>query len=221
MLQSWRDLSFLHFSCDPNEIRPLVPEELEIDTFDGRAWVGLVPFRMEGIRAPRGPAAPWLSAFPETNVRTYVHRNGKEPGVWFFSLDALRWLACAYARWIFSLPYHCARMAVEEEAGQIHYRSHRKNVETDILVRPGEILPLPQPGTLDFFLIERYLLYSLRGGRLFTGQVHHPPYPIQSLDLVHCRESLLSFNRITAKPFEHFCFSRGVDVEVFSVRPAQ
>src|SRR5579862_5442485 len=98
MFQSWRDLLFLHFSLPVSEIQTLLPVGLEVDTFPNsegidRAWVGLVPFRMEGIRPRRLPALPWISAFPETNVRTYVHQGGRRPGVWFFSLDAARWLA--------------------------------------------------------------------------------------------------------------------------------
>jgi len=217
MHQSWRDLSFLHFSCEPEELRRLIPEELEIDTFEGRAWIGLVPFRMLGIRPPYAPAAPWLSAFPETNVRTYVHHRGQRPGVWFFSLDAARWLACAYARLRFALPYHHARMSVVT-LDEIHYWSERRDASTDIRVRPGEAMTMPQPGSLEFFLVERYLLYAKRGGQLFSGQVHHPPYPIRSLDLLQCDETLVKSNGFEPRDWEHVCFSPGVDVEVFGVQ---
>lgn len=219
MLQSWRDLSFLHFSCPPEEIQALLPEGLEVDTFDGRAWVALVPFHMKAIRPTWGPSAPYLSDFPETNVRTYVHYKGKKPGVWFFSLDAARWLACRYARLAFCLPYHHARMEVQLGA-EIHYLSRRHNAGHDIRVRPGPILPPALPGTLDFFLVERYLLYAMRRGQLITGLVHHVPYPLQSLEVLACEETLVKANGITPRDWEHICFSSGVDVEVFRVEPA-
>jgi uncharacterized protein YqjF (DUF2071 family) len=218
MRQSWRDLSFLHISADPAVIQSLLPEGLEIDTFDERAWVGLVPFHMKGIRPTWAPAAPWLSAFPETNVRTYVHRQGKRPGVWFFSLDAARWLACRYARLFFSLPYFHAHMNVG--LGEIvEYRSRRPDAEVEIDVKPGPNLPSPEPGSLEFFLIERYLLYTNRQGRLYSGQVYHPPYPLKSLEVLSSRETLFATNGIASAPWEHACFSPGVDVEVFSVEP--
>lgn len=216
MRQSWRDLSFLHFSCPVEAIQPLLPSGLRVDSYDGRAWVGLVPFRMHGIRLPWAPAVPWLSAFPETNVRTYVHRKGEEPGVWFFSLDAARWLACKYARGAFCLPYHHARMSVRA-GSEIHYRSEREGAVLDVRVRPGKALQTPEPGSLEFFLVERYLLYAQRPDGLYTGRVFHPPYPLQELELLACDETLFRANGIERRPFEHLCFSKGVDVEVFSL----
>jgi len=130
MYQNWRDLLFLHISAPPQEAQRLLPRTLDIDTFpneqgEERAWIGLVPFRMEGIRFRGLPALPWLSAFPETNVRTYVHQDGKTPGVWFFSLDAARWLACKYARLVFKLPYFHALMRAVRNGAALHYESKR------------------------------------------------------------------------------------------------
>lgn len=225
MHQKWRDLLFLHFSCQAAELQKLLPVGMTVDTFEGEAWVGLVPFRMEGIRRPGLPALPWLSKFPETNVRTYVHRNGKEPGVWFFSLDAARWLACRYARLIFRLPYYHAFMNVHRSGDTCRYRSVRRDAPrpanlTGVATDEGP-LRTAVPGTLEFFLIERYLLYSCRKGHLFTGRVHHPPYPLQNATNVMMEESLLEPLGITGKPWTSRLMSPGVDVEVFPLVPVQ
>lgn len=218
MFQRWRTLTFLHVAVDPAEIQALLPEGLTVDTFpdaDGvpKAWLGLVPFRMEGIR-PRGvPAVPWLSAFPETNVRTYVHAEGAGPGVWFFSLDAARWLACRIARGWFGLPYFHAQMGVREGAdGRVAYRSQRAGRSLEIEVEAGGEVRAAEAGTLDFFLVERYLLYAERGGRLWRGRVWHAPYELSGVSVVRCEE-----NYVGQGDWAHAAFSRGVDVEVFGL----
>src|SRR5690349_18551619 len=120
----WRDLLFAHWPVPVEAVRPLVPAGLEIDTFDGQAWVGVVPFRMEGV-APRFlPSVPGPSAFPELNVRTYV-RRGRRAGVWFFSLDAASRVAVEGARLGFHLPYYRAAMSVATDGGWTTYRSER------------------------------------------------------------------------------------------------
>src|SRR5262249_30826307 len=144
-----------------------------------RAWIGLVPFTMSGIRFERGPLVPGCSAFHETNVRTYVHRNGDEPGVWFYSLDAGNPFACAYARRFFGLPYSYAGLRLRGNGSSEKLASARGvtwslSGETKI----GEELPPAAPGTLEFFLVERYLLYAVRRGVLSTGRVSHVPYQI-------------------------------------------
>ncbi|MCB8933219.1 MAG: DUF2071 domain-containing protein [Chthonomonadaceae bacterium] len=226
MHQRWTDLLFLHASLEPEVVRPLLPAGLDLDTYpdaEGRekAWVGLVPFRMSGIR-PRGlPALPWLSAFPETNVRTYVHRNGRDPGVWFFSLEAARWLACRFARATFGLNYRHARMQVSREGDRITYRGRRleapKPAELAIEAVLGPRLPQPEPGSFEFFLVERYLLYSMHRGSMVTGRVAHEPYALRSASVASCSEQLLARAGIAAGPWEHVCFSEGVDVRVYPV----
>jgi uncharacterized protein YqjF (DUF2071 family) len=225
LFQNWRDLLFLHFSLPASELRSFVPAGLDIDTFpnkagEERAWVGLVPFRMEGIRPPWLPAVPWLSAFPETNVRTYVHRGGKEPGVWFFSLDAARWLACRYARARFRLPYFHSRMSLQRDGDRISYENMRIEIPPAMLkveAEVGKVLPTPEPGSLEFFLIERYLLYAERRGKLYSGQVHHAPYPVRSAAIDSVAQTTLEALGIAGRPWEHICFSDGVDVEVFGL----
>lgn len=239
MYQTWRSLLFLHWAFPPEQLRPLLPPGLEVDTFGGQAYVGLVPFTMRSIR-PRGlPAVPWLSYFHETNVRTYVHVGGRDPGVWFFSLDAANPLAVALARAWFHLPYYYARMGLQSGFGRgtgpsrdnctfanrILYQSERfrpgRAVVTsyaDCLVHSGEARPAA-PGTLDHFLIERYLLYTVRRGRLHSGQVHHAPYPVQNAEVLAYEETMLAASGIIRPdrdPIVHA--STGVDVEIFSLR---
>ena len=224
MLQQWRDLSFFHFSADPAEIQRLIPADLTVDTYPGAegrqcAWVGLVPFRMQRVTPRQIPPVPGCHAFPESNVRTYVHRNGENPGVWFFSLDASNAFACRVARQFYSLPYHHAVMSLNRKSGDIHYKSRRRRggFGHDITAQIGETTGA-NPGSLEFFLAERYLLYSQRAGKLFTGQVYHTPYPLQDLKVVRLEESLVESNHIQPKLFEHSLFSPGVDVEVFALK---
>ena len=184
MAQSWHDLLFAHWAVDSEKLRALIPDPLEIDSFDGQAWLAVVPFRMSGVRLRGAPAVPWLSAFPELNVRTYVKYRGK-PGVWFFSLDAGNALAVAIARAWFHLPYFRARMSCDGRDGYIYYRSGRTHRRAPSAVlkcryRPSNEVFYPQPGTLEYFLTERYCLYASGGnGRLICVEIHHPPWPLQ------------------------------------------
>ena len=221
--QQWRDLLFLHWPVSPALLRKLVPRELEIDCFDGQAFVGVVPFEMFGVRSAWWPR--WAAfAFPETNVRTYVHVAGRDPGVFFFSLDAASWLAVRAARLGWGLPYHHARMQVVRRDGEIAYRLERRAPDrAELLLRYGVEEPIgpAQPGSLDHFLIERYLLHVPRGPRIYTGQVHHRPYPLARARLLELRQSLLraaGFGEPSGEPLVHY--ASGVDVEIFGLRPA-
>ncbi len=220
MLHKWRDLAFLHFSVEPEVIQSTLPSGLTVDTFEGKAWVGLVPFLMTGIRHHKLPCIPGTHTFPETNVRTYVHQDGEKPGVWFFSLDAANSLAVWGARKFYGLPYHRAEMQITKDK-KILYRSVRRLQEAShrIEIQVGSPLPDPQPGSLEFFLVERYLLYSHHQGKISTGQVHHVPYPLHSASLLDVSESMIKANGLPERPWEHICFSPGVDVEVFGIQP--
>ena len=223
MHQEWRALAFLHFACDPEEVAPLLPPGLEVDTFDGKAWIGLVPFLMRGVR-PRGlPGVPGHAHFAETNVRTYVHRDGREPGVWFFSLEASSSLACRVARTTFHLPYHEAEMDVRLLAGHCEYESTRCSGGQSCLVigDAGPDLPAPQPGSLEFFLIERYQLYAQRGSRLMKGRVFHPPYTLRSFKVSTLEETLVAATGLTPRPFTHTVYSPGVDVRIYPITRAE
>lgn len=220
MRQSWRDLLFLHFPCDPAEIAPLLPKGLTVDTFPDetgaeRAWIGLVPFLMKDVRWGFAPPVPGSHTFPETNVRTYVHREGRDPGVWFFSLDAANRLAVQIARAAFSLPYFHARMSLRREGESILYEGSRPEAASRIEAVPGASLAPSEPGSLVFFLVERYLLYAARGDRLWSGRVFHRPYALREARLVQVEESLVAASGIKSRAFVHTVFSEGVDVEVF------
>jgi uncharacterized protein len=187
MRQTWHNLLFAHWPIAPEIMRPLLPASVTLDTFDGAAWVGVVPFVMGGVR-PRGiPPVPWISAFPEINVRTYVTVDGK-PGVWFFSLDAGNPVAVAIARGVFHLPYYHARFTVAVADGVVRYTNQRNRQPRDVggfsaTYRPISDPVYAEPGTLAHFLTERYCLYTLNGrGRLVRGDIRHAPWPLQAAE---------------------------------------
>jgi uncharacterized protein YqjF (DUF2071 family) len=223
MYQSWRSLLFLHFSCDPEEIQNLLPRGLAVDTFDGKAWVGLVPFRMERIRPRSLPGFPGHTAFPETNVRTYVHREGHAPGVWFFSLDAASPVACQVARTLWQLPYHPSAMTLNDQADEHCYTSTRKagGAEHKIVATIGTELGSAAEGTLEFFLVERYLLYAERAGKLYHGRVHHAAYQLRAATVQSVDESMIAAAGIEPRPFEHVLYSPGVDVRIYPLLPTK
>ena len=175
---------FAHWAVPVDALRPLIPRALEIDTFGGRAWLGMVPFRMSGVRMRGTPAIPGFSRFPELNVRTYVVRDGK-PGVWFFSLDATNAVAVCGARTLFHLPYFLAAMSCAEDAGWIRYESRRKDRRgsaASIRARYRAIGAVfhAHPGSIDHFLAERYCLYTAdEKGRIIRCEIHHPPWLLQ------------------------------------------
>jgi uncharacterized protein YqjF (DUF2071 family) len=183
MTQSWHDLLFAHWPLDKAVVRDKVPAGFDLDTFDGQAWLGIIPFHMTNV-APRGlPALPWVSAFPELNVRTYVTVDGK-PGIFFFSLDAGNPIAVGTARTLFHLPYRSAAMTVEERDGWIAYNSRRTSgpLPADLAgrYRPTGAAQHALPGTLEYFLTERYCLYTVDGSfRPYRLEVHHAPWPLQ------------------------------------------
>jgi uncharacterized protein len=184
MTQTWHDLLFAHWPVDAEALRPLVPAAFEIDRFDGQAWIGIVPFRMTNVAPRLVPALPWVSAFPELNVRTYVRGQGR-PGVYFFSLDASNPLAVRVARTLVHLPYFTASMECQESDGWIHYRSERTSKglpPARLVARYRPIGPAQPPAarTLEHFLIERYCLFTVDNARnVYSLDIHHPPWPLQ------------------------------------------
>jgi len=225
MYQRWSDLSFLHWTFPPDAIRPLLPPGLELDTFEGKAYVGLVPFTMTGVRPVWSPPFKPLSDFHETNVRTYVHYQGQNPGVWFFSLDAANVPAVRIARALWKLPYHFARMQLKKAIDEIAYHSERLwpapvPAICDVRTRPiGPVTPAAV-GTLEHFLAERYILYAYARSRLYTGQVHHTPYPLQQAEMLALNETLLAaanLARPDTQPLVHY--ASGVDVRIFPLHP--
>lgn len=184
MRMRWCDLLFAHWEVSPAVIRPLLPVSLELDLFEGRAYVGAVPFTMEGVTPRLVPPLPGLHAFPELNLRTYVQAGGK-PGVWFFSLDAGQKLAVRTARRFFHLPYFDAQFDIRHTGDQVYYsavRTHRSASAARFAATYGSTgnVYRSTPGTLEAWLTERYCLYSSdNAGRLFRGDVDHDPWPLQ------------------------------------------
>jgi uncharacterized protein YqjF (DUF2071 family) len=182
MAQSWQRLLFAHWPLAPEALRPLIPEGLALDTFDGAAWLGIVPFEMRHVRLRGLPELPLLSMFPELNVRTYVVRDGL-PGVWFFSLDADHRPAVLTARALFHLPYFKAEMRVEQHGEAVRYRSRRQEgspAEFQAEYRPTGPVFHSRAGSLEHWLTERYYLYATdRHGAMYRGAVHHGPWPLQ------------------------------------------
>jgi uncharacterized protein YqjF (DUF2071 family) len=223
MKQQWHELLFAHWPVSTKLLRPHIPAQLVIDTFDGEAWLAVVPFRMSGVRLRGTPTLPWLSAFPELNVRTYVN-CGEKPGVWFFSLDAGNSLAVALARAWFHLPYFRARMRCEERRGWIEYTSQRAHSGAAAAMLVGRYRAVgpeffSRPGTLEHFLTERYCLYALDGqGRLLRGEIHHPPWPLQRAEAGFERNTMAESLGINLESPALLHFSRRQDVVVWPPR---
>jgi uncharacterized protein YqjF (DUF2071 family) len=208
----------MHWPVPGHALRASIPPPLAIDIFDGTAWIGVVPFRMTGIRPRALPPLPWLSAFPELNVRTYVTTEGK-PGVWFFSLDAANPVAVRVARWLFHLTYYDARMTSECRGDQVHYRSHRTHRGAPSAIfqaryRPSGPVAYASPGTLDHWLTERYCLYAAdRHGQLWRGDIHHVCWPLQPAEAEVSTNTMLDQIGLTLPdrpPLLHF--ARRLDV---------
>jgi hypothetical protein len=216
--QSWRRLLFMHWTVPVETLRALVPPSLELDLWEGEAYVGVVPFKMERVRPRLVPQALAMD-FLETNLRTYVS-CADQPGVYFFSLEAASRLAVTAARLTFGLPYWFARMSLDGDSdGNFTYDTVRENSEARLHVtyRVGDAL---EKGALEDFLVERYLLYVERRGRLQRAQVHHAPYPLCAAEVRDVQDSLMPAARLPAAAGapRHVCFSDGVDVEVFAPR---
>ena len=185
---SWHDLLFMHWPVPADALRPLIPSALNLDTFDGNAWLGVVPFRMSGVRPRFLPAVPGLSGFPELNLRTYVSAGGR-PGIWFFSLDAHNPVAVRLARATFHLPYFDARMSYRKEGEEVAYRSTRTHrgappAEFAARYRPAGRPFESLPGSLENFLTERYCLYAADGkGNVRRGDIHHRLWPLRPAEV--------------------------------------
>ncbi|HWT25160.1 MAG TPA: DUF2071 domain-containing protein [Solirubrobacteraceae bacterium] len=187
MGQSWVDVLFAHWPVPPETLRPAVPAAVPVDTFDGSAWIGITPFEVIGARPRGAPPVPWLSRFPELNVRTYATVDGR-PGIWFLSLDAARLPIVLGARRAYRLPYHHARMSVTRRGGRVTYRSEslsprRPRAALELDYAPVAAPVPPVRGTLEHFLTERYTLWTIDAAhRLHAADIHHAPWPLQRAD---------------------------------------
>lgn len=219
MHQNWGKLLFMHWRIDEKLLRPLIPPQLEIDTFDGSAWIGVVPFTMWGIRASFLPAIPGTSAFHELNVRTYVHHQGV-PTVLFLSLDAANKLAVWGARKFYYLAYFNAQMSLKQTENTIAYSSLRKDnrgapAEFQASWTIGEALPPAVPGSLEFFLTERYCLDTEHNGKLYRSRIHHHPWPLRKAELTSLNSTMLESHALptpAGDPLLHYCEEISVDI---------
>jgi uncharacterized protein YqjF (DUF2071 family) len=221
MYHTWDKLLFLHWPIEAERLRPLIPPRLTIDTFDGAAWIGVVPFKMRGIRHPFAPPLPGVSRSHELNVRTYVHSGGV-PGVWFLSLDAANPLVVWGARASYFLPYFRAEMHLDTCDTMVHFRSRR----TDRRTPPAEFaatwtvgkrIAEAKPGSLEFFLTERYCLYAARGRRLYQARIYHRPWPLATAEVTHLASTMTLAHGLTCMggaPLVH-ALVEPIDVEVW------
>lgn len=246
MAQSWHDLLFAHWPVPVEMIRPTLPPGLEVDTFDGQAWLSIVPFRMRGVRPKNLPGVPWLSNFAELNVRTYVHlpdpiprgptaykAHRTRPGVFFYSLDAANPVAVQIARTFYHLPYFWAQMRCEEQSGAIHYASlrypHGESVPRAVAgefraeyAPTGGIQPAT-PGTLEHWLAERYALYAAdKRKNLYRGEIHHMPWPLQTAAVTLETNTLApSVGLALPDTAPLLQFSRRLDVLIWPLQPVR
>ena len=223
MLQSWNSLAALHWRYESSEVQRLLPAGFSVDTFDGSAWVGLLPFQMHRIRIPGLPPFGRLSSFPETNVRTYIVDPSGRRGVWFFCLEASRLLPVLVARATYRLPYCWSKMSIErttsEGVDQWEYRSDRRwpkrTAVSMVTIRVGNVIPPPLITDLDHFLTARWALGSRFGGRCVWANVSHPLWVLHEAEATDWHDSLFSAVGLTPPMNEPLVrWSPGVDVAI-------
>ena len=223
MYQRWEELLFLHWAVEPGQVQRDLPDGLTVDTFKGAAWIGVVPFQMRRVRPRFLPSVPWFSNFPELNLRTYVVDSRGRPGVWFYSLDTPQPLANWIARRIFHLNYRLARFEIEQSAAAFRYQSSLRlaggwDAPQQYQWERRDAPFQAEPGSLEFFLVERYRLFAYDGAcqQLFSGQVHHVPYSLQPVELSQYSKRLFALNQLP-EPADgpvSVLASAGVDVSV-------
>jgi uncharacterized protein len=218
MYQTWGKLLFLHWPVAAELLQPLIAPRLRLDTFESRAWVSVTPFTMWGMRPVFFPPLPVLSQSHELNVRTYVHVEGV-PGVWFFSLDASNALAVLGARLSLGLPYFRARMRLQEHHAAIHFTSTRMHpgapaAQFEGTWSRGEPLPSPPPDTLDFFLVERYCLYTTRRDQLSRVRIFHRPWPLRRVERLSFTSTMLESQGLPAPSEDPLLHAQGESLRV-------
>jgi len=224
MRQSWRNVLFLHWPVPVEKLRPLIPSSLQIDTFNGSAWLGIILFVLEGI-FPLGISSVSLTPkFPETNVRTYVKYKDK-PGIYFISIDVENWASLNIAKRWYRLPYNSAQIFFRKDGQTCYFQSIRKGNENPSISLKGKYGPISdvyyaKKGTLDHWLTERYCLYSSNNGvNIFCGEIHHQPWPLQKAEIDLVRNTLFNpfnFELSKVKPIAHF--STGVDSLMWNIK---
>jgi uncharacterized protein YqjF (DUF2071 family) len=187
----WLTISFLHWRHDAAVIQAMLPAGLQVDTFDGSAWVSMTPFLMADQRPPLLPTAGRLGTFPETNLRTYVcGPNGRE-GIWFFSLEAASAAMVFGARTFAGVPYHRGTLSIDERDGLFTYAGVRRGGSPSyrLVVRPGAPVEASEH---DVWLTARWRAYSRHVGRLIETPITHAPWPLRAATVVELDQTLTS-----------------------------
>jgi uncharacterized protein len=208
MKQTWYHLLFAHWKIDPDIMKPLIPSPIELDTYQGEAWIGIVPFEMKRIRLRYMPPLPFTSRFPEINVRTYVTYKGKS-GVYFLSLDAANFVAVQVARSFFHLPYYYADISAAQDRDTIAYRSKRKDgsarFQFEGTYQPVSPVFRSQPGSLEHWLTERYCFYVRKNGKLLCCDIVHEPWELQLAEADIRINTMLPFeSKLEGQPLLHY-----------------
>lgn len=219
--QEWRDLTFMHWEVDIVKLQAHLPAGLEVDTYGGKAYVGIVPFIMENVRPTWFFSTPFISTFPEFNIRTYVTKDGI-PGVYFLTLEAKSMVTCSYAPKAYGLPYRYAKAKVRKDGNNIQWNSSRKDGKLNLIGNTeitGEQTQA-KPGTLEEFLFERYSLYTNKNGKVMRGYTHHKKWDFQDAKVTVTENSLtksfdLGIKNLLEPDFVHF--SPGVRVRTYSI----
>jgi uncharacterized protein YqjF (DUF2071 family) len=224
MGQTWRDLLFMHWPVEPDALREVMHPSMPLDTWEGRAWIGVTPFAVSGLHPRFGPPVPAAARFPEVNVRTYVTVEGR-PGIWFFSLDAASAAAVAVARRVYRLPYFRAVMTMEREANGdgvtfVSERATGPAAALEVSYRPAGRTTPGGADELEHWLTERYCLYTVdAAGRPLRGEIHHPPWPLQPAEARIARNTMTAplGIELTGEPLLHYAARQ--DVLVWPPRP--
>ena len=219
MIHWWENLTFLHWSFDPITVARLLPDGLEPETWDGKAWVALVPFHMR-VALPHTPPIPWLTTFPETNVRTYVRDRTGRTGVWFFSLEAARLSVVATARTTYRIPYFWSKMRISEDAAGTTYETNRRwpgprGASSIVRVQPGDPFLPAELTSFDHWLTSRWILFSVRGTRQRYAEAWHEPWPLFKATITDLDDQLIEAAGLpapTGDPIVHY--SPGVKVRI-------
>ena len=217
MHQTWQNLLFMNWSFPQDEIRSLIPAELDLDTFDDKAWVSVTPFTVSNLRLHALPPIPGLTTFHELNVRTYVHHNGV-PGIWFFSLDASKLIPAMAARALFMLPYHDADVTFQESSGEFSFelaRSGSPAAHFRAAWHSGVRLRDPDVDSLAFFLVERYCYFALRESTLYITRIYHHPWILDEAVVSSHTSTMIGALGIAepgTRPLAHFSREQNVDI---------
>lgn len=221
MYQEWRNLLFLHWAYDPNEIQKTLPNGLYVDIYNHNCYVTITPFIIQNLKIANLSSFPIFSNFYEINVRTYVVDEKGNPGIWFYSLDINSSFAVLFSRILASLPYYRADLKFSKKNDFYKFEGLRKLISFNFTCRPEKDSYQAKIGSLDFFLIERYSLFTFDRKNLNIGKVHHQPYPLFKIENIQYNEKGLFESNFLENPkrkaaFSHF--SSGVNVEIFPIK---